>query len=219
MVIVLGFHGLHGTCFAFVSIHKTKTMKQSAIVFFFSAAISCVIGACNSNGSRNNNQDSVDSAKMVNDTSSKTMMVDEMDAKFAVNAADIGMAEVQMGETAEQKAMNAKVKSFASMMVMDHRKGNDELKTAATAKNITLPAAIGEDHQDMLTKLSQKTGKDFDKEYIDMMVKGHKKAIDLFEKEASDGKDSVLRTWANNMLPALRQHLDSAKTIQDMLKK
>jgi putative membrane protein len=195
-------------------------MKRSTLVFFFSAAIAgaCTLGACN-NGAQSNNQDSVDSAKNMNDTSATAMMVDEMDSKFAVNAADIGMAEVEMGKTAEQKAMNAKIKSFASMMVMDHTQANEELKSAAAAKNITLPAAIGEDHQEHLTKLSQKTGRDFDKEYIDMMVDGHKKAIDLFEKEASDGKDADLKTWAANKLPTLRQHLDSAKAIRDMIKK
>ena len=173
--------------------------------------------SCN-NGSQGNNQDSVDSAKNMNDTSTTAMMIDEQDSKFAVNAADIGMAEVEMGKTAEEKAMNAKVKSFASMMVMDHNKANEELKSAAAAKNIALPAAVGDDHQEHITKLSQKTGKDFDKEYMDMMVDGHKKAIDLFEKESTDGKDADLKTWATNMLPSLRQHLDSAKAIRDMLK-
>lgn len=194
-------------------------MKKLNLLVLFAGVIIAgwVFEACN-NGSGNNNQDSVDSAKNMNDTSATAMMIDEQDSKFAVNAADISMAEVEMGKTAEQKAMNAKVKSFASMMVADHTKANDELKSAATAKNITLPATVGEDHQDHITKLSQKTGKDFDKEYMDMMVDGHKKAIDLFEKQATDGKDADLKTWANNMLPTLRQHLDSAKAIRDMLK-
>ncbi|HJU45782.1 MAG TPA: DUF4142 domain-containing protein [Chitinophagaceae bacterium] len=191
--------------------------KVNLLVLFIGIlAAGWSIESCN-NGSQNN-QDSVDSAKNMNDTSATAMMVDEQDSKFAVNAADIGMAEVEMGRTAEQKATNARVKSFASMMVMDHGKANDELKSAAMAKNITLPATVGEDHQEHLTKLSQKSGKDFDKEYMDMMVDGHKKAIDLFEKQANDGKDTDLKTWATNMLPSLRQHLDSAKAIRDMLK-
>lgn len=195
---------------------KTEIMKKTAFLFSATVAGACILGSCN-NGSQNN-QDSVDSAKMVNDTSSMTM-VDEADSKFAVKVADGGMAEVELAKTAEQKATDARVKSFASMMVMDHSKANDELKAAAAEKNITLPMTMSQDHQDALTNLSQKSGKDFDKAFMDMMVDNHQKTIDLFEKQATDGKDATLKTWAANTLPTLRQHLDSAKAIRDMIKK
>jgi putative membrane protein len=194
-------------------------MKSSKLIIllFVVIAVTWSVESCNNN-SQNNSQDSVDSAKEANDTSAM-VMVDEIDSRFAVKAADGGMAEVEMAKTAEQKAMNARVKSFASMIVADHTKANEELKSTAVAKNITLPSMIGEDHQEHITKLSQKNGRDFDKEFMNMMVDGHQKTIDLFEKEASDGKDADLKTWATNTLPTLRQHLDSAKAIRDIIKK
>lgn len=192
-------------------------------LFFFSIAIAgiCSLGSCHSN-SGNNSTDAVDSAKQMNDSMSNNstgMAVSETDSKFAVDAADGGMTEVEASKTAQQKAMNPRVKSFADMMVMDHSKANDELKATASTKSITLPAAISQDHQDAITKLSQKTGRDFDKAYMDMMVDDHKKVIDLFEKESNKGDDSTLKNWATNTLPTLRQHLDSAKAIRDMIKK
>ena len=67
------------------------------------------------------------------------------------------------------------------------------MKATASAKNITLPDSISQEHQDAITKLSQKSGKAFDKAFMEMMVDDHKKAIDLFEKESSNGNDSTLK--------------------------
>ncbi len=57
------------------------------------------------------------------------------------------MAEVQLGQSAEAKATDPKVKEFAAMMVADHTKANEELKSLAGIKNIALPAAVSEEMQ------------------------------------------------------------------------
>ena len=96
-------------------------------------------------------KDSADSANTVKaDTAKKdssVVAVDEQDAKFAVAAANGGMAEVELGRLALQKSVNAKVKDFGGMMVSDHTKANDEMKALAKSKGITLPATIGVDEQ------------------------------------------------------------------------
>src|SRR5580698_5902994 len=43
------------------------------------------------------------------------------DAKFYRDAAEGGMAEVAMGNLAQQKAQSARVKDFGAQMVRDHR--------------------------------------------------------------------------------------------------
>src|SRR5438128_4445266 len=83
-----------------------------------------------------------DSAKH-NDTQG-SMPVSEDESKFAVDVASAGMTEVQLGELAQQKASSQRVKDFGAMMVRDHSKANDELKSLAGMKNITLPPAPGE---------------------------------------------------------------------------
>src|SRR5262245_36588594 len=64
------------------------------------------------------------------------------DTHFVTDVAKDGMAEVELGQLAEQKASSDQVKQFAQRMVADHSKANDELKTLAQNKNITLPTAI-----------------------------------------------------------------------------
>ena len=71
----------------------------------------------------------------------------------------------------------------------------------------------------MQTKNLWLKASDFDKEYCDMMVKGHKDAIDKFEKAINDASDPDIKAWASSMLPALRIHLDHSLTCQKKCEK
>jgi putative membrane protein len=144
--------------------------------------------------------------------------VTSKDAKFATDAANGGMAEVALGKLAQTKATNVQVKSFADMMVTDHSKANEELMAIAKAKNITLPAAPDADHQKKLEDLSKLSGKDFDKAYVDAMVDGHKKTLDLMQMAAKDCKDTELKAFAAKTAPVVETHLDAIKKIHDSMK-
>ncbi len=142
---------------------------------------------------------------------------EEKDAEFAVDAADGGLFEVQLGNLAAKKASAERVRQFAQLMVTDHTKANDELKALASQKGIALPDVISEERQEDYYALDQKSGEEFDREYIDMMVKDHKDVVDRFERAAENLEDVEIRTWAETKLPTLRHHLEEAERIQDSL--
>lgn len=142
----------------------------------------------------------------------------EKDSEFAVAAADGGLYEVQVGTLALTKATSPQVKQFAQMMVDDHTKANNELKALASQKGISLPDVMGEKCQKKYYDLDQKEKADFDKEYIDQMVKDHKEDIDKFEDEADKGNDTEVKSWAAGKLAALRHHLEEAERLQETLK-
>jgi putative membrane protein len=135
------------------------------------------------------------------------------DHHFIMEAADGGMAEVQLGQLAVQKASNPDVKAFAQRMVDDHSKANDELKQIASDKGITLPDAISAKHNATITRLSSLSGADFDKAYVDDMLADHKKDVAAFKAEASDGKDSDVKQFAAKTLPTLQDHLKQIQGI------
>jgi putative membrane protein len=143
----------------------------------------------------------------------------ENDAQFLVNAAEISLMEIQLGQLASTNAMMDEVKQMGKMMESDHTKSLNELKDLATKKSITIPTTLTDDGQSSYKKISDKSGKDFDKEYCDMMVDGHKDAIDKFEKASNDASDPDIRQWASATLPALRTHLDHAIKCQVDCKK
>lgn len=185
------------------------------------AAFVLAMAACSGNSA--GNKDSVDSAKEANeqkDTPTVSAFTDTVSAKpvdkevgdFAVEAANGGMTEVAASQLAQQKATDSRVKSFADMMVEDHTKVNNDLKSVAASKNITLPAGIGNDAQKDIDDLAKKEGKDFDKAYMKMMVNDHEKTIKLLKK-GLDMKDPDISTFSSRTMPAVQKHLNAAKAI------
>lgn len=192
---------------------------------FFIAAIALTIAILQGCGSNNQNDskeiaDSTNEARTDQDLSDSTKtnagaaVVAEQDSKFAVAAADGGMAEVELGNLAQQKAVDAKVKDFGAMMVKDHSKANDELKAIASKKNITLPTAISQDSQKIKDDLSKKSGNNFDKDYVEIMVKDHKEDIKEFEDALGKVKDEELKSFIVRTLPTLKMHLSHIKDIE-----
>lgn len=138
--------------------------------------------------------------------------------RFVEKAAMGGMAEVQLGQLAQQKAQDEQVKQFAQRMVADHGKANDELKQIAGAKGVQIPAELDRDHRKDMDKLQKHSGADFDREYMKHMVDDQKKDVSEFRKQAKSGKDPELKAYAAKTLPTLEEHLKMAQSTYDGVK-
>lgn len=141
------------------------------------------------------------------------------DKKFVKDAALGGMAEVELGKLATQKAASDAVKQFGQKMVDDHTKANEQLKEVAGKENITIPDSLDSKHQSRIEKLSKLTGPNFDKAYIKDQVKDHKQDVSEFKSEADNGSDPNIKQFASNTLPILEQHLTLAKDLSKTEKK
>jgi putative membrane protein len=137
---------------------------------------------------------------------------------FAMKAADGGMAEVELGKLASEKASNERVKQFGQKMVDDHSKANNDLKAAAGQEGIDLPADTSEKNKKLAQKLSGLSGAAFDKAYMDAMVKDHVEDVKEFEKASKAPGDSPVKTFAANTLPTLKDHLQMAREIDNEVK-
>ena len=87
------------------------------------------------------------------------------DAHFAKEEAQGGMAEVKLGQLAEEKGSNDTVKSFGKRMVEDHSKAGDKLKEVASRESITLPTDISAKDQATYDRLAKLNGAAFDRAY------------------------------------------------------
>ncbi len=190
---------------------KKLKIKNYYLLMVFLLGSSLYAGCTNS---KRNGDDSVKKAEKMNE---KKEDIKNESSDFMVKAASGGIMEVELGKIAKQNARNQRVKNFGEMMVRDHSKANQDLKTLSASKNITLPTTTGEDHQRQINDLSKIKGSDFDERYMEMMVDDHKEDINLFEK-ASQSKDTDVSTFALKTLPVLRTHLDSATAINNALK-
>lgn len=153
-----------------------------------------------------------DSASISNTTETQTTLSDQ-DKKFADAAAKGGMMEVMAGQLAATNSTNEKVKTFGEMMVKDHTKANDELKSWAEKVGYQLPTDLDAEKQKAYDDLKAQKGAAFDRKYADMMVNDHKTTIANFKKQATDGAEASLKSFAQKTIPALEHHLmESEKT-------
>ncbi len=182
---------------------KIEFLSAAAMILFAVTFSSC-------NNPRNEDPKSV--AEEHNEA--KFDNANEDDAKFLVNAAEINLEEIQLGQLAQTQGTTAHVKELGKMMETEHTQALGDLKALAAKKQITIPTSLTDDGMSAKKKLMDTKASDFDKDYSNMMVDGHKDAISKFEKAANDSHDSEIRSWATSMLPALRTHLDHAITCQ-----
>lgn len=103
------------------------------------------------------------------------------DKDFVQDAAKAGTAEIELGRTASEKAVDAQVKKFGQMMVDDHTPAADKLKAIATDAGIEWPAEQDGKFKDKSEDLAKKQGIDFDHDYMAFMVDAHQDLVDKLE--------------------------------------
>jgi putative membrane protein len=139
------------------------------------------------------------------------------DAAFVMKASESDLTEIALGRLAMKQAENPKVREFASRMVEDHTKCSQELTTIAKKHNIPVATESSKKHQEMITKLSNIKGADFDRQYMDGQVKAHQSAVKLFQDEAKNGQNPDLKAFAQKTLPDIENHLKHAQQIVSQL--
>ena len=132
------------------------------------------------------------------------------DAEFARSAAEANLAEVKLGNLAEQQGTTQTIKDFGKRMVTDHSSAEDSLKTAAASSKIDLPTTLDAKDQAVYDRLAKLSGEAFDRAYARDMVRDHRGDLIEFRHEANDGKDAAIKTFASQTLPTLETHLKLA---------
>jgi putative membrane protein len=128
------------------------------------------------------------------------------DKMFLHKAAQGGMAEVQFGQLALQKASSDDVKSFAQKMVDDHTALNNEMAPIADSMGVRAPKTINKQDQAEYDKLSGLSGTDFDTEYLTAMVKDHHKDLHEFRAEAATTTDPTLKAAVEKAEKVIHEH-------------
>jgi putative membrane protein len=156
---------------------------------------------------------------------------------FITQMAIAGMAEVQLGKLATERAENAEVKAFGQMMAKDHTQANAELAQVAKQMNVQVPTQLDQKHRDLIDRLSKLRGAAFDREYMSAMVPGHEEVAAKLRAQggtqtqstsprqgtrsvgtSGSQSDQALAQWAAKALPTVEQHLARAKELQQKVR-
>ena len=135
------------------------------------------------------------------------------DTAFVKKAAQGGLAEVELGQLATQKASSEDVKKFGQRMVDDHSKANEQLKQVAQQQHIDIPTELNAKDKATKARLEKLSGERFDRAYMKDMVQDHRKDVSEFERASKTAKDPAVKSFVEQTLPTLREHLKEAQKI------
>ena len=103
------------------------------------------------------------------------------------------------------------------MIKSDHTSALEDLTDLMKDKNVAQPKTIDARTQQDIDRMNNLTGGEFDREFINMMVTDHRKAIELFRDQQSSAQNRDVKKYVDKVLPNLEVHLDTAQRLQTKL--
>jgi putative membrane protein len=136
----------------------------------------------------------------------------DADRAFIKMAASDGQAEIQLGKLAAERADGSGVRDFAKRLEKDHTEANLELLKLLDAQHIDVSRDMTP-YQETADRLSKLRGVEFDRAFVQQMVKDHEETIAKFAAEAKEGHNPELKAYAAKQLPTLQEHLHLARDL------
>lgn len=163
----------------------------------------------------------------------------DMDRDFVEERLEAANAEIELGRLAQQKATHPEVKEFGALMVKDHQKAAEELRSIVSTAGARADRPAGTsgetgdrsiadraagaaatlqgEARELRQELNELSGRDFDRRYIDEMIDDHEDAVEDLENKADNASHPEVKAWAAKTLPTVRQHLEQARTLKQTL--
>ena len=147
------------------------------------------------------------------------------DAEVASVAVVANQIDINYAEVAKKQSKNADILKFAETMISDHKAVIAQAaalvkKLGVTPKDNAVGQKLLADAEKTKKGLQSKSGKAFDKAYIDNEVAYHKAVIAAVEGLLiPETENKELKALLENVVPALKTHLDHAIMVQNKLSK
>ena len=139
--------------------------------------------------------------------------IDPLTQAIEMNNATVAVARIASGQ-----AQNARVKSFAEMMIKDHTAALTKLQNVQGVT--TTEMKVNPKHQATADRLSKLSGMEFDREYVRTMVAEHQEAVKFLEQQSKAGDSeppspgkTTLAMVSRERIPTVREHLLVAQNV------
>ncbi|MEO6851646.1 MAG: DUF4142 domain-containing protein [Mucilaginibacter sp.] len=147
------------------------------------------------------------------------------DPEISSVAVTANQIDINYAVIAKEKSKNAEVLRFAETMSNDHKAVIAQAvalvtKLKVTPKDNALSQKLNSDAEKTKKALKAKSGKAFDKAYIDNEVAYHKAVIAVVEGTLiPPTQNAELKELLQKVVPALKTHLEHAEMVQKSLSK
>ena len=131
--------------------------------------------------------------------------------------------EIQLATLAAKKATSPKVKQIASKLAADHGKNREQVRALAQKLNVILTPAQGgsvsaADSAAMPPDLQGKSGRDFDRAFVQHEIADHQSNIQKLQTQVIPGaQDAAIKAYLQKTVTELQAHLSSLKQVQQQL--
>lgn len=179
-----------------------------------------VLLACSSNNSAST--DPVDAARDRNEKkidSADITKKQETDANFMVNATSNTLLTIELGKLAQAQASSPVLRALGPRLVQQRLEMLRALQSMATAKQLAVPADLGQDARTAYHEVSAQAGLQLDRRLLELLVKTQKQDEDAFDDMQDDAYDGDIRGLAAKYLPTVREQLKAAKEVEDQVSK
>ena len=151
-----------------------------------------------------------------NDSATSDIAVAPAAADFVAAVASSDLYEIESGELATEKATSPEVKSFAQMLIADHKKSTADLKAAVADANppVSVEPVLDQEKLSMIDTLKNTPAGEFDKAFIDQQKQAHQKALELLRGYEAGGDNPGLKQFAAKAATVVQAHLDKLNGMQ-----
>lgn len=132
-----------------------------------------------------------------------------LERTFLEKAFELSRQNLALARLALSQANSSDVRAFAQQMAGDYQQIGDSLDAMRRRKGAVDDTA-GKDAKDIVSeaqqKLAQKSGVEFDRDFVRLVADQHSDTLALFEQAAANAKDADIRDLAGGLIPTLRDH-------------
>jgi len=122
--------------------------------------------------------------------------------------------EIAAARQAEAKGVNGEVLDYARLMIREHGENQEKTLALGTAATTAEVQAFQRKGEADLKKLNRKSGQEYEKAYIQAMVKGHAEALKMIdEKMMPAARSAAVEAHLTQTRMHVEQHLDKAKAL------
>lgn len=131
---------------------------------------------------------------------------------FLQKALEGDNSEIMLGQLAADRARSERVKEFGRALSDDHSQAREEVLRLGARMGVRRNRDLSPEARDERERLLNLDGREFDREFIDYMIRDHQKDIAEFRDEASENHGPV-SDLAARQLPKLQEHLEMAMNL------
>jgi putative membrane protein len=138
------------------------------------------------------------------------------DKKFIADSAQGSLAEINYAKLALQKSQDKNVREFATKMIKDHEMLITSMKPLARKLDVKEPSGPPLTDHAKYMELKMKSGTDFDRAYVEAMVKDHHDDLQKFIDEQNTTTNPDLKAAVSKGEKVIKEHTEMIDNIAHM---